>query len=417
MRIDPSTIPFAETAPADEGDPAVAFAIKIAAALHRFGTPAHRLEAAFERICERLGLDAQIFSLPTGIIASFGRDGRQQMSLTRVPPGDVDLEKMVRLDALAGRVVEGHVTPRDGLALVDEIVAAPPRYGSALTALCFGLASATNARFVGGGWREVVVAGAIGTAVGVLLVLVKRSPASGRVFEPVAGALATVAALVASAAMPPVSVYIATLAGVIVLLPGLTVTVAVNEMATRNVVSGTSRLVAAAVLFLQLGFGVVVGGQTIGLLPGASFAEIPIPLPGWTEAAALCVSPLVLGVIFKARPRDFGWVALGAALAFGGARAGAHMFGAQFGVCVGAFALGIGSNLCARLLDRPSAVVTVPGLMLLVPGGVGFGSIRKFLDNDVVTGVDAAFTMAMIAVALVTGLLLANAVVPPRRAL
>src|SRR5205809_3407 len=82
-----------------------------------------------------------------------------------------------------------------------------------------GLASGTTARFVGGGWREVVVALAIGVTLGFWASLVGRRPRHARVFEPLAGALATVVAMVASAYLPPVSVYITTLAGLIVLIP------------------------------------------------------------------------------------------------------------------------------------------------------------------------------------------------------
>ena len=60
-------------------------------------------------------------------------------------------------------------------------------------------------------------------------------------------------------------------------------------------------------------------------------------------------------------------------------------------------------------------VPLVPGLLILVPGTVGFGSLSKFLESDVVSGVATAFKMALIAVALVTGLLLSNVVFPPRR--
>ena len=60
---------------------------------------------------------------------------------------------------------------------------------------------------------------------------------------------------------------------------------------------------------------------------------------------------------------------------------------------------------------------TVPGLMLIVPGSVGFGSVASFLNSNVFTGVEAAFRMSMIVVSLVTGLLLANAVVQPKNEL
>ena len=55
--------------------------------------------------------------------------------------------------------------------------------------------------------------------------------------------------------------------------------------------------------------------------------------------------------------------------------------------------------------------------MLLVPGSLGFQSLSALLANEVVSGMETAFRMALVAVALVTGLLMANVVVGPRRAM
>jgi len=37
--------------------------------------------------------------------------------------------------------------------------------------------------------------------------------------------------------------------------------------------------------------------------------------------------------------------------------------------------MGAGCNLYSRLLNRPAAIPMVPGMMLLVPGSLGFGSL------------------------------------------
>lgn len=55
--------------------------------------------------------------------------------------------------------------------------------------------------------------------------------------------------------------------------------------------------------------------------------------------------------------------------------------------------------------------------MVLVPGSIGFRSMESLLARDVLAGVDTAFSMLMVAVALVAGLLFANALVQPRKAL
>jgi uncharacterized membrane protein YjjB (DUF3815 family) len=76
-----------------------------------------------------------------------------------------------------------------------------------------------------------------------------------------------------------------------------------------------------------------------------------------------------------------------------------------------------GSNLYARKFNRPAAVPLVPGIILLVPGSIGFGSLSRFIERDVVSAIETAFNMGLVAVALVTGLLVANLVVPPRETL
>ena len=59
----------------------------------------------------------------------------------------------------------------------------------------------------------------------------------------------------------------------------------------------------------------------------------------------------------------------------------------------------------------------MPGILLLVPGSIGFRSVAQLLDRDVVLGLETIFRMAFIAFSLVAGLLLANALSPRRRSL
>jgi uncharacterized membrane protein YjjB (DUF3815 family) len=87
------------------------------------------------------------------------------------------------------------------------------------------------------------------------------------------------------------------------------------------------------------------------------------------------------------------------------------------GVLVGAFALGVVSNLYARWMDRPAQVVQVPAVFLLVPGSLGFRGMSALLDKDTLSGVDTLFAMFVVAMAIACGLLVASAVVPPKRSL
>ena len=78
-------------------------------------------------------------------------------------------------------------------------------------------------------------------------------------------------------------------------------------------------------------------------------------------------------------------------------------------------AVGVGSNLYALWRDRPAQVPLTPGVLILVPGSVGFRSLASLLDRQVISGIDMAFTMVLVATALVAGILVANEIVPRRK--
>ena len=393
----------------------IVFIVKLGQALHRYGVPAHRLEQGLDLIAQRFGMPGNFFVTPTGIFAAFGLPEEHRTSLIRIESTEVNLEKQARLDELVTQVVRGQVSLAEGTQAIDRIVAAPARYGPVLSTICFALASGAAARFLGGGWREILVTTGIGLFVGVLAVFMSRFKEASKVFEPTAAIIASMLVMLAAQVFQPFAVYLTTLASLIVLLPGLTVTVAMRELATRNLVSGTARLMGAALLFFQIGFGVALGSQISRVLPPVVLTTAPVALPAWTLWLALLIAPLMFMVLFNARMRDAGWIMLSCWLSFNGARAGANLLGPELGVCLGAILMGAGCNFYSRLLNRPAAIPMVPGLMLLVPGSLGFGSLAKFIEKDVVSGVTTAFNMLLIAVALVTGLLIANVIVPPRK--
>ncbi len=396
---------------------AVAFTLRLGQALHRYGTPAHRLEEQMRLVSQRLGLEARFFSTPTAIFASFGPPEALRTCLIRTEPGAMDLGRLARLDTVAEDVIHDRLSAEKGGALVEAILAEPPRYGRLPILLCWALAAGAWARLFGGSVREMAVAALGSFLVGLLDSRMQRNPSTGWVLEPVGAILVSALAVLAASLLGPVSVQVATLAGLIVLLPGLSLTVALNELATRNLISGASRLTGAALVFLELGFGVALGSRLAAVLPLPMTALPPPTLPAWTELLALPVALFSVSILFRARPRDWGWIALAGTLAFTGSRLGALLLGPQLGAFLGALIAGVASNLLGRVRDRPTIIALVPAIMLLVPGSIGFRSLESLMARDVLAGVDTAFSMLMVAVALVAGLLFANALVQPRKVL
>lgn len=396
-------------------DDRMKFVMDLARALHEYGSPAHRLESAMADVMQSLGIEGTVFAMPTGIMISMESDGRHHSEILRVTAAELDLGRLSDLVDLAGEVGKGAVTPSEGHARIAMILAAPPRYGRVVTVTAMALTSAAAARFFGGGSIEMAVALAIGLAVGLLSEAAKRVGVVGRLFDPIAGFVVSLLAVAAATLVEPNSIPVVTVAGLIVLVPGLTLTTAISELAQRNLVSGTSRLSGALITFLMLGFGVAAGARVAVVVFGTPAAALPTALPTWTETVSVLVASVALTVIMRVPARDFHWVLVTAVTSYVAVRATSSATGPELGVFVAALVAGTLSNAHSRTFLRPAAVTRLPAIMLLVPGGLGFTGIASMLQQDVMEGVKTAFSVALIAVSLVIGLIISNSIVPPGR--
>ena len=410
-----------------EEDSAAVFLIRLGRALHEAGFAAPQLEAALASVAGRLGVAAQFFSTPTSLFISFGEGVAQRTHLERVNPAGIDLGRLADLEALLERVRDGRTDPAAASAEIAEIAARPRRYSRKLTYFCWGLASATSAVFLGGSLREVAVAGFVGLVTGLAAFLAERRPAAERLFVPFAAAFAAFTAAMVAAAAPPLSVYIATVAGLIVLLPGYTLTIALSELAAEHLSSGTARFAGALVTFLMIGLGVAIGGRlavaTLGALvagasapsDGALAATIALGPPVWLQLAALVLAPLALSVLLRAPRTEIPWIVAVGTVGYFAGRLGAEMLEPEVGMFVGALAVGLASGLYQRLRRLPSSIPLVPGILMLVPGSIGYRSLTALLAEEVVPGIQTAFRMLLVAASLVAGLLISSALTVERR--
>jgi len=398
-------------------DPRIKFIIALGRALHSYGIPAHRLEEALGNAATRLDISAEFFSGPTSLIVSFGEPGNQQTSLSRVSPGNLQLDKLVELDEVVEALYRSEMTVEEARVRLLDIDSSPQRYGPVLTTLAFGIASGLAARFFGGGILEMLVTFVLGLFTGLLALAAERFVAVGRLFEFAVSFMVTFLALGLTVVGLPLATSVIIMASLIIILPGLSLTLALNELATGHLVSGTARFSGAMMTFIKLGLGVGLGQRLTEFLPGTVIESVAVPLPQWTLWAALIITPLALAVLFRARSQEVVWIMGAAVVAFWGARYGVELLGVGLGAVVGALLAGLASNLFARLKRRPAVVLIVPSLILLVPGSLGYRSISMLMGSDIVTGMDTAFTALLVGVALVAGLLLANVMLPPRNAL
>jgi uncharacterized membrane protein YjjP (DUF1212 family) len=397
--------------------PTVRFMLRLVEALHRYGAPANRLEDLTKLVARRLGVEGQFAALPSAFFASFGHLESQRTYLVRVESAELNLDKQVKLDEVVTSVLDGEMAPDEGERRIDAILAAPPLYGRLLTSICYGISSGVAARFFGGGWREIVVSSFIGILVGILSNLFSRNYHAVKMFEVAATVMASILAVVGIWVVGPLSTTIALLGGVVYLLPGYTVTVALTELASRHFVSGTGRMMGAITVLLVMGLGVALGDNLSVLIFGPGHDWITMPLPKWTEAVALVLGMCAYVVLLRVPLGEALLVILAGALTYATAQVGNMFLSSGTAVGMAALVLGLYGNLYTRIRKHPASIPVVPAVMYLVPGSIGLKSLFSLMEKNTISGIDGAYQMTMIAVSIVTGLLLANVLIPPRKIL
>jgi uncharacterized membrane protein YjjP (DUF1212 family) len=397
-------------------DPAILFVLRLAQALHSSGYAAHSLEDILRHVCDQLGLIGQFFTTPTAIMAGFGPLDNQHTFLIRVHPGELNLGRLSALDEVAHLVAAGKLSPGEGSARIATILTKKPTYPWWLRVAGYGIVSAAGCQFLGGGRTDVEVGMAVGLLIGLLALLFRRLTITTHVFELTASFVASALVTWLAATGLHLSVPTTTLAGIITLLPGLTVTVAMTELASRHLSSGSARLSAAFIVFASMAFGVALGTTVVTELHGGPVhAAAATALPAWARYVALAFAPLGFALLLRARPRDIPLVFAVSVLGYVSFQFGAAHLGQMLGASIGALSVGLASNLIERVKFAPASVALVPGVLLLVPGSIGYRSLTLVLNQNVETGLVTGITAALTAFGLAGGLIVANVLLPPAK--
>ncbi len=383
--------------------------VALGRSLHQVGLSSHKVEHILIQIAERFHVPLQVFAMPTGQFLSFYREDGPWTYVLRVPPGVVHLDRLSQLMVVADRLIDGSITPLAAKARIDKTMQETGRPGKFTIVMGYVLSAAAFAVFFQGGLSEVAVAICVGLVVGLLSVFMRKFRHPQRLFELLAATSAALIAGVADQFLGAYSGWIPLAAGLIILLPGLALVDALDELANGHLMGGAGRLAGVGVVFLALTFGVVLGFAITSFLPVIENVQ-PKTLNEYAVIPALVAVSIGSTIRFRARAADWLIILAASAVALAGSRFGrACMSDFMAGPFLGSLSLGIMANLYSHWSHRPAELLEVPGLALLVPGSVGYKSLESLLNEDTQVGVDAAFHMFMIGIALVAGLLFSDA--------
>ncbi|MGD0969204.1 MAG: threonine/serine exporter family protein [Candidatus Aquilonibacter sp.] len=404
--------PAAISAIAD--DPKAVFLATMARELHRAGVATDGLEETLTDIAATIGLTMQVFALPTQITIAVGPNWNQKLVMLRLPPGRVNLRRLAVLNTIYDDLRAGRIDYREASVAVNDVDRRWPGRNAAWEIPALTLLAVGVAILLGGGARELTVAGCIGFFTGIVSAIAERVPIVARLFEAIAAFAATLIVAAFSRIFGPTNIFISIVAGVVVLLPGYSLTLALHELANGDLVAGMARLGRVLSVLLELGCGAFLGFAVIGpaLLRTGDVTPHAVPSHLWILAAILMAAGISIDL--DSRARDFVWVFAACFVAL----LTSHLLGGtqvhSISAFISAFLCGLVANAGARALRLPQALMLVPALLVLVPGSLSYESVLFAFQHNISSAFTFASNATFAAVQLVAGLLLSQLVFPAK---
>jgi len=261
------------------------FILKLAKALMLFGAPSHRIESQLNATANVLEVDAQFIHFPGIVIASFGDIDKHTSETHFVKSSSsLVLGQLHAVHMIYRQVVHDEISVSDGAAQLMKLLKDKPCYRVWQRIVIAGmLCWIISPLSFGGSFIDAFVSAAYGAGLTFLNLHVARKNAMySNIFE------ISVAIIISfiSRGLSTTELFcyqsIAS-SGVILVLPGYIILCGSLELASKNMIAGSVRMVYAIIYSLFLGFGIAIGSDMYFLLDPAARQSMWVPLNNEVE--------------------------------------------------------------------------------------------------------------------------------------
>ena len=391
---------------------------RIGAILMASGTPTTATMQQVTAITTAYGIDrceVDVINTTIHVAVYRGPTLPPATTLHIVQSRSLDFSRLAAVDRLIGRIRAGQVPPMQARDELDAIVSAPHPYKRWIATLAWGALAFATAGTLGASLLACLVSAI--SAMTIYRVNRRLNRHGLPVFfqYAVGGAIATAPPLILYWLSPKLGIHfeptVAIAAGLVVLLAGLTLVGSVSDVITGAPVTAAARFFELVMLTAATIAGVALVLHLANRF-GAPFVAISASAP---PALAEMAARVAFGAASAAAYALACYAERSAAMAaaFGGA-AGTIAFllaqGAGLGVVVASFVAAVPIGLVGRLMERrnlaPPMVVSIAGIVPLLPGLSLLHGIYAILNDQQAVGFAAVLGALAIGTALAAGVTL-----------
>ncbi|KAG0318271.1 hypothetical protein BGZ99_005791 [Dissophora globulifera] len=395
------------------------YVLRLARSMIKFGAPSHRIEDAIDHTARTLELNLQCVYLPNVMIVAFTdyETHTSETHLLRVSAG-LNMHKFAQVHQILKLVTHSSMPVEEAIMKLDIINTEQDVWPQWANVVAYGLASFCAApMFYKGNWVDAGVSLLMGVCVGLMSWLGKKVPSYAHICEIT---MSVLVAFVAEALHDHVCRSAVKIAGIVMLLPGYTITCSIMELTSRHMISGSVRLFYAIIFSLLLGYGLTIGASIWNLIdpsntPAAVTAACPQSLdPKWN----ILFVPLFafsLLIWLKAHPRQWGMAMFLSIVGYMVSYSLSTWTSAKTEVssALASFAIGFIGNLYQRVTHQLMFQAVICAVFFLVPGSIGLKGAVAWFTDDAAGGVNFALQMVISAIAISVGLFGSALVVYP----
>ena len=369
-----------KTPPEPLGPPDSHDQVEVAAMLREIGIALIEVEQPTQLVFSRLQEIAAQYTtqpvrlvvLPTVLMIQVGNVGYEVDTSTTY---SLQLDMAGRIDDIASLAAVGAITPTDAVQAIGRARKLRPRFGPVATTLGYAVTTIGFGMVINPTWASLPGYLFLGLIVGAIAQLGRPFPSLNPVLPTSAAMLVTMLAtwFVADTANDGLLRVIAP--ALVAMLPGMSLTIGAMELASNQLIGGTSRLVYGVAQLALLVFGVALGVHVAGeVRPQTPSAQ----MGSWSLYVAIIVVAIGLYVYLSAPRGSLIWLTAAIAVALIGQAVAGKFVAAAYSGFIGAFLTVPFAMLAARIRTSPPAIVMMlAAFWALVPGALSFESVSQ----------------------------------------
>jgi uncharacterized membrane protein YjjP (DUF1212 family) len=348
-------------------------------ALCMSGEATSRVAAYLDQVASAYGVHgARFFVLPTGVFVRlpYG-EGEAIVDFAPSAGSTLRLDQISAVYAVLAEAKADHPAPVTLARRIIAILESSPRRSPVTTVVGHTILVVGLGMIIRPTPAGLLCFAALGALVGVLKLVAEMFSILSLALPVVAALLVTVVAVVLANELHVPQASRLIIPALVTMLPGTALTIGSMELASGEMIAGTSRLVYGLNVLLLLAFGILLGSHLIG---PPSQVHAAAALGRWAPWIGVLLVGIGFFLHFSAPARSLPWLLAVLFVVWGAQAVGTTLAGGLAGAFLGGLVVTPAAYFAQSQRGGPPAQVTfLPSFWMLVPGAIGLTGVSQLV--------------------------------------